>query len=157
MWSVGCFLFRFCAFTWNDSGMKSCIRSRLAATYPSHWKVWTCDLSWLKTVHPKSPPMIFCQLFATTEQQEVWDSFIFVQIRALQIILLFSLWANPYMSCSSLYLIFSPFTILLCCRWTLHSLLSECDQRPVVWVWWPVCYRGTWDSGAECRGLCAVL
>lgn len=43
------------------------------------------------------------------------------------------------------------------CRWALHSLLSECDQWPVVWVWWPVCHRSPWDCGAERRGLRVVL
>lgn len=43
------------------------------------------------------------------------------------------------------------------CRWTLHCLLSECDQWPVVRVWWPVRDRSPWDSCAERRSICVVL
>lgn len=56
-----------------------------------------------------------------------------------------------------LFLIFSVLMLSWSCRWALHSLLSECDQWPVVWVWWPVCHRSPWDGGAERRGLCVVL
>lgn len=42
--------------------------------YPSHWRALTCNLSWLKRVHPKSPLMICCPSFATMAPQEVWDN-----------------------------------------------------------------------------------
>lgn len=78
------FLCRFCAFTWNASGMRSCIRSRLAAMCPSHWRAWTCDLSWLKKAHLKLPPTICFQLFVTMALQEVWDDFISYRLQAFQ-------------------------------------------------------------------------
>lgn len=32
----------------------------------SHWRAWTCSLSWLKTVPPRRPTMTCCQSSVTT-------------------------------------------------------------------------------------------
>lgn len=133
-----CNLCRFCAFTWNALGMRWCTRSRLAAMFPSPWRASTCSLSWRKTVLLKSPHTTCCQSFVTTALQEVWDTIISCRYECSQ----------TRKDCHACFCSF---------RWSLHCLLSECDQRPVVWVWWPVCDRGPWDGCAERRSLCVVL
>lgn len=146
-WFVCCLCFslcRFCAFIWNVSAMRWCIPSRSAATCPSRWRASTCSLSWLKRARPKSPHTICCRSFVTTALQEVrakWH---------------FSRTSKPLIFAPSGFIIFA-LTFLWTCRWTLHCLLSERHQWPVVRVWWPVRHRSPRDSGAERGGLRVVL
>lgn len=133
---------RFCAFTWNASGMRWCTPSRSVATCPSRWRASTCSPSWPKRARLRSPPTTCSQSFATTAPQEVRLCFT-SGWQALSRLIATNLIQLPCLRSQR--------------RWTLHSLLSERHQRPVVWVWWSVCNGSPWDGGAECRGLRAVL
>lgn len=132
-----------------------------------HWRVWISSPSWLRRARRRLLPTTCCLSSVITELQGV--SYFCVILRNIAAwsfevlingLVFVNFWRFPdekkYIILSDLFEWNKRFFPLLN-RWSLHSVLSECDQWTVVRVWWSVCNRSARDSSAECWSVCPFL